>query len=69
VPDEGLGIVVPELDPGTDRGDEFADGSMGAARDPLAGELGDRHIGAEIAYRIGVPGSWRLRKRSRQIGA
>ena len=41
VPDEWLGVVVPVGDPGADRGDEIADGAVGAALDPLAGQLGE----------------------------
>ena len=41
VPDVGLGVVVPVGDPGADRGDEVADGAVGAAFDPLRGELGE----------------------------
>src|SRR3546814_6323940 len=41
MPDEGLGVVGPVRDPGADRGDELADGAVGAAAEPLVGELGE----------------------------
>jgi len=41
VPDVGFGVVVPVGDPGADRGDEVADGAVGAALDPFGRELGE----------------------------